>query len=187
MDQKLLHELVQCIKKLSYREGNFTLSSGKKSTFYIDLKATTLHPEGIYRVSELAVDWLEDQGLKVDAVGGLTLGADPLVTGVSLAAFRRGMILPGLIVRKEPKGHGTSRYIEGVDNVSAGSSILILEDVVTTGASSLKAAERLREFGLNPVATFAVVDREDGGGDAIRQSGLEFFALTTLKKIQSIC
>ncbi|MGZ3698784.1 MAG: orotate phosphoribosyltransferase, partial [Bdellovibrionota bacterium] len=147
-----LSELAKLVKKLSYREGDFTLASGQKSKFYVDLKATTLHPYGAWLIGKLAVECADREGLLVEGVGGLTLGADPLATAVSLAAREQGLHWPAFIVRKEPKDHGTARYIEGVENLRPGASLLVLEDVVTTGMSSMKAIERLREAGYNPVA-----------------------------------
>src|SRR4051812_28321077 len=140
MDQATrTRELIALIRKLSYREGDFTLASGKKSTFYIDMKVTTLHPEGAHLIGELAVETLKQAGINVGGVGGLTLGADPIATAVSLAAYRHGMIWPVYIVRKEAKDHGTSKYVEGTENLKPGASLIVLEDVVTTGGSSLKA------------------------------------------------
>ncbi len=185
MDQKPLGELVKLIRQLSYREGDFTLASGKKSRFYIDLKATTLHPEGAFWIGEAAMDLLAKTQLKIEAVGGLTLGADPLATSISLAARARGKLWPAFIVRKESKDHGTSQFIEGKENLRPGADVLVLEDVVTTGGSSLKAIYRLREAGFNPVAALTVVDREEGGSEAIRKEGIPLFSLTTLKEIQA--
>lgn len=148
------------------------------------MKATTLHPEGAFQIGEAAVQVLQGLDLKIEGVGGLTLGADPLATAISLAARTRNLFWPAFIVRKEPKGHGTSQYIEGTENLPRGASVLVLEDVVTTGASSLKAIVRLREAGYQPVAVLTVVDREEGGGAAIRAEGVEVIALTTLREIQ---
>ncbi|NDF14458.1 orotate phosphoribosyltransferase, partial [bacterium] len=103
--------LLEMILRLSYREGDFTLSSGQKSPFYIDLKPTILHPEGATLLGNLCVDWMIRENLHFDGVGGLTLGADPLVMSVSLAAFRKGLLIPATMIRKEPKKHGTSRFI----------------------------------------------------------------------------
>ena len=186
MDQKSLSTVIHLIRKLSYRKGNFILSSGKQSSFYIDLKATTLHPDGAYWISKACLERILFEKIKVEAVGGLTLGADPLATSISLAARAERLMWPAFIVRKEPKGHGTARYIEGVENLVPGASVLILEDVVTTGGSSLKAISRLREAGFNPVAALTIVDREEGGADAIRETGIKFIALTTLKDIQKV-
>ena len=179
-------QLARLVRKLSYREGDFLLASGKRSTFYIDLKATTLHPEGASLIGRLAVAKVKDSGLMIAGVGGLTLGADPLATAVSLAAWQESVFWPAFIVRKDAKDHGTSRYIEGVENLPSGARLLVLEDVVTTGGSSLKAAERLRESGFNPVAVLAVVDREDGGAHAIIHAGMEFLSLLTLSDVQEL-
>jgi len=184
MDHPSHRQLVKLIRELSYREGDFTLASGRRSKFYVDLKATTLHPEGAFLIGEVAADLLVREKLPVEGVGGLTLGADPLATAISLAGRARGLIWPAYIVRKEPKAHGTSKYIEGTENLSAGAKVIVLEDVVTTGGSSLKAIERLREAGYQPVATLTVIDRQEGGAEAIREAGLRFFALTTLSEIQ---
>jgi orotate phosphoribosyltransferase len=180
----LKRDLSRLIRKLSYREGDFTLASGKKSSFYIDLKATTLHPDGAYLIGELAFQVIRSSGLAIEAVGGLTLGADPLATAISLAARSHGVIWPAFIVRKEAKGHGTGRYIEGVENLRPGASVLVLEDVVTTGGSSQKAIERLQEAGFKPVATLTVVDRQQGGAELLTQQGLKFLALATLEEIR---
>jgi orotate phosphoribosyltransferase len=188
MDQdsfkRLRGELFRVIKKLSYREGDFTLASGKKSSFYIDLKATTLHPDGAHLIGEVAVETILQSGLSVDAVGGLTLGADPLATAISLAARARGTIWPAFIVRKEAKDHGTGRFIEGIENLKPGARVLVLEDVVTTGGSSLKAIERLREAGFNPVAVLTVVDREQGGTETLGKQGLKLISLALLEDIR---
>jgi orotate phosphoribosyltransferase len=179
-----LNELKSLILKLSYKEGDFTLASGQKSGFYIDLKTTTLHPAGAVLVGELAVMKLQMEGIAVEGVGGLTLGADPIATGVSVAAYGKGMIWPAFIVRKEPKAHGTSKYIEGEENLRKNSPLLVVEDVVTTGASAIKAVERLREQGYHPVAVFGIVDREQGGGAAVEKAGLRLFSLLTISDLR---
>ncbi len=179
-----LQALVKLMRERSYREGDFTLASGKKSPFYIDLKPTTLHPEGAYLIGRLAVALIQDQGLEIEGVGGLTLGADPLATAVSLASRESGLNWPAFIVRKEPKGHGTGRYIEGIENLRPGARLLVLEDVVTTGGSSLKAIDRLREAGFDPQAVLTVVDREQGGAAAFADAGVKFYSLLTLKEVQ---
>ncbi len=177
-------QLASLIRKLSYREGDFTLASGKKSSFYVDLKATTLHPEGAFQIAEASFTLLKEKGIFVEAVGGLTLGADPLATALSLRARRDGLFWPAFIVRKESKGHGTGRSIEGVENLRKGARVLVLEDVVTTGGSGLKAVEKLREAGFVPVAVLAVVDRKQGGVEAFAKVGLPCLSLTTLEDIQ---
>lgn len=177
--------LIAVVRKQSYREGDFTLASGKKSTFYVDMKATTLHPEGAYLLGDLMVELSQKLGLQVDAVGGMTLGADPMATAVSLAARSAGLFWPAYIVRKESKDHGTGQYVEGTENFKKGAKVLVLEDVVTTGGSSVKAIERLRSQGYQPVAVLSVVDREAGGKEAFEKLGVAFHALMTLKEVQA--
>lgn len=180
----LKKKLIEIIRAKSYREGNFQLASGKKSKFYVDLKTTTLDPDGAYLIGKLAVDLIESKSITIDAVGGLTLGADPIATAISLAARERGLFWPAFIVRKESKSHGTSRYIENVEALKPGARVLVLEDVVTTGGSSLKAIARLRDAGFEPVVTLTVVDREEGGAKFIAEQGMKFFSLATLSEIR---
>jgi orotate phosphoribosyltransferase len=182
MDRQKLKEL---ILKVSYREGNFTLASGKKSDFYIDLKPTTLHPDGAYALGRLAVEKIIEAGIPIDAVGGMTLGADPIGTAVSLAAREKGLQWPAFIVRKEPKDHGTSRYVEGTENLRPGARLLVVEDVVTTGGSSLKAIEHLRNAGYVPAAVLTLVDREQGGKEAFEKAGVPLLSLFSIKEIRS--
>jgi len=176
-------KLLDLILEKSYREGDFMLSSGAKSTFYIDLKAALLHPEGAKALGELAADWMKRSNLSFEGVGGLTLGADPIVMAVSLGALAEGIVLPATMIRKEPKKHGTSRFIEGVENFKKGDRFLVVEDVVTTGASAKKAIEILKNEGYRPTHLLTVVDREVGGGADVM--GVEFHALFSLSEIQS--
>lgn len=176
--------LTQILEK-SYREGDFTLASGQKSSFYIDLKATILHPVGAQAFGEVAVQWIRQSGLVFDGVGGLTLGADPLVMAVSLAAMRENLVMPATMIRKEPKKHGTSRYIEGVENFRPGARFLVLEDVVTTGGSARKAVEILRAEGYQPTAVLSVVDRESGGTEAFEELGLPLHSIFKISEIRA--
>jgi orotate phosphoribosyltransferase len=189
MDSRALQEsrkkLKSLIRQLSYREGDFTLASGQKSRFYIDLKPTALHPEGASLLGQIMAQTLIDGDYPVDAVGGLTLGADPMATAVSLAAFARGKHWPAFIVRKEPKSHGISKWVEGVENLKPGARVVVLEDVITTGGSSLKAVERLRESGYDPVLIFGMVDRKQGGPEAAAKAGLKVLSLFTIDEIQA--
>jgi orotate phosphoribosyltransferase len=178
-------KLMNLILEKSYREGDFTLSSGQKSTFYIDLKPTILHPEGAKALGDLTVEWMKKEKLHFDGVGGLTLGADPIVMAVSLSALSQGMILPASMIRKEAKKHGTSRFIEGVENFKKGATFLVVEDVVTTGASAKKAIEILWQEGFKPTHVLTIVDREAGGGAEFRQAGLAYHALFTIQDIKA--
>jgi orotate phosphoribosyltransferase len=177
-------KLLKMILERSYREGDFTLSSGQKSKFYIDLKPTILHPEGAKLLGALCADWMKREKLDFEGVGGLTLGADPIVMSVSRAAMDAGMIIPATMIRKEAKKHGTSRFIEGVENFKKNDRFLVVEDVVTTGGSALKAIEILRSEGFNPTHVFSLVDREAGGAEVFQKLGLQFHALFTLSELQ---
>jgi orotate phosphoribosyltransferase len=189
--------LLKLIRERSYREGDFTLASGKKSKFYIDMKATTLSGAGAFLIGRLAFQMIRrfaemrfksvgpsDGASSIRGVGGLTLGADPIATAVSLAAHVQGVDWPAYIVRKEAKDHGTGRTIEGHENLPKGAKVIVLEDVVTTGGSSLKAIESLRAGGYDPVAVLTVVDREEGGEAALKAAGLEFLRILSLSEIR---
>ncbi len=176
------------IRSLSYREGDFTLASGQKSQFYIDLKSTTLHPEGALLTGELLAGLMSQaqlqSGVQFQGVGGMSIGADPIATAVSIAGFRQSQSWPAFLVRKEVKDHGTSRQIEGTDNLPKGAILAVVEDVVTTGGSSLKAIEILRKAGYQPTTVFALVDRCQGGREAFRMAGIELYSLFTITDIQ---
>jgi orotate phosphoribosyltransferase len=176
--------LLAMILEKSYREGSFTLTSGQKSSFYIDLKPTILHPEGAKAIGELAAQWLINEKTDFHGVGGLTLGADPIVMAVSLGALEKGMILPATMIRKEPKKHGTSRYIEGMENFATGSNFLVVEDVVTTGTSAKKAIEILRAEGFGVTHVLTIVDREAGGAEEFKKLDVQFLSFFTIGEIQ---
>ena len=173
--------LLNLICKVAYKEGDFTLSSGQKSDYYINGKQVTLHPEGGLMVARLLLDKLPDGTV---GVGGLTLGADPMVSAVSIAGAYQNQPVTPLIIRKEAKGHGTRAYIEGPE-LPADSSVVILEDVVTTGASALKAVERLRAAGYTVKDVLALVDRQQGGRALYEQKGLNFDPIFTIEDIKA--
>jgi len=174
--QRLLGMLAQ----LGYQQGEFTLASGERSHYYIDGKQVTLRPEGAQAVGELMLARLP---ASVQAVAGLTLGADPIVSAVSTVSAYSERPLPALIVRKSAKGHGTRAYLEG-PCLPAGTSIAVLEDVVTTGQSVLQAADRLQAAGYSIVQVLALVDREQGAAEQFRARGLPFEALFTLSEVR---
>ena len=172
-------ELLELIKKYAYKKGEFKLSSGKTSEHYVNCKPVTLSGRGLTLSSLLLLKEVE-----TDYVGGLTLGADPLVSGVALVSALDSRMVNGLIVRKEAKGHGTQAYIEGL-LPPEGTKITVLEDVITTGGSAIKAATRLRDAGYVVERVVAIVDRqEDKEADEFMESvNLELRSLFTLDDI----
>lgn len=159
--------LLELLRELSFQRREVTLSSGRKSDFYIDCKPTVLLAEGHYLVGRLL---LGRTPAAAAAAGGLTLGADPLASALSHASWLARRPVEAFIVRKEPKGHGTSRWIEG-PRLPDGAEVVVLEDVVTTGASTIKALERVREAGYRPIKVLALVDRLEGGREAVEAAG----------------
>ncbi len=180
--------LMKILKERSYREGDFTLTSGKKSRYYIDCKATTLLPEGAYLTGYLFYHTLcQDNLVQVEAVGGMTLGADPLVTAVAVISHMEGRPLPSLIIRKKPKGHGTGAWIEGLMNVEIGANVALLEDVVTTGGTLIQAAQRVKDAGLEVVRVVCLVDREEGGAEALQEAhGLHLESIIRRKELTEL-
>lgn len=168
--------LVALVRERALRFGEFTLASGKTASFYLDMKQVTLLSQGARLVGDGILDLLATR--KIDAVGGMSIGADPITAAVITMAGVRGTSLQGFLVRKEAKGHGTNRFIEGP--VEAGQSVAIVEDVVTTGGSSLLAIDRAEEFGLKVQSVITIVDRLQGGAAAFQQRGCEFLSLLTL-------
>ncbi len=171
------HQLIRLFHERALKFGDFTLASGKKSTYYLDGKQITLHSAGLRLVSEGLLDLLE--GVDYTAIGGMSIGADPIVGGVLVAAAGRGRKLDGFLVRKEPKGHGTKQYIEGP--VEAGAKVVVIDDVVTTGGSSLQACDRIEEFGCEVMCVVGIVDRKEGGAANFAARGLDFRALLTIE------
>ncbi|MDJ1178255.1 orotate phosphoribosyltransferase [Roseofilum sp. BLCC_M91] len=179
-DFALRQELLDLFCQLAYQEGDFLLSSGQKSSYYINSKPVTLHPQGAVAVGQLLLRQLPEE---VQAVAGLTLGADPIVTAVSVVSAYEERPISALIVRKEAKGHGTQAYIEG-PTLPQGAKVVVLEDVVTTGQSAMKAVERLRAVGYEVNQVMALVDRLQGGAEFYQSMGLKFDALFTIQDVQ---
>jgi orotate phosphoribosyltransferase len=177
VDEK--EQLKQLLLSKSYRQGTFTLSSGRQSDFYIDGKQTTLSAEGAYLCGRLLFELIRRHPEPIGAVGGMTLGADPLVTAVSLVSYLEKNPIPAFIVRKEPKKHGTEDYIEGRHNIPSGATVALVEDVVTTGGTLLKVIDRVEAqgFKIGPVA--AIVDRQEGGAEALAARGFPLQAIFT--------
>jgi len=175
-------KLKEIILRLSYEKRLVTLASGRQSDFYFDGKQTTLHAEGGFLVGKLFYEAIKDLP-GVQAVGGITLGADPIATATSIAACLDGKPLHAFIIRKEPKGHGTGQWLEGRKNLPAGTRVVIVEDVVTTGGSSLKAVNRAREEGLDVLGIVSLVDREEGGREQIEAEGYWLKAIFTKSQL----
>lgn len=174
-------QLLDLICTDAYKEGDFVLSSGQKSTYYINGKLVTLHPQGAQMVGRVMLDCL---AADVVGVGGLTLGADPIVTAVSVVAAYGGRSITPLIVRKAAKGHGTQAYIEG-PTLPEHSRVVILEDVVTTGQSAMQAITRLRDVGYRVDQVISLVDRQQGGAEFYAQAQIDFQAVYTISDIKA--
>ena len=178
---EILQELREIIQKKSLRVGDFTLSSGKKSSYYLDCRTTTLDPRGSLLIARLILEGIRKENIQADAIGGLTMGADPIAAAVAVVSGLQGQPLPAFIVRKEAKDHGTQKFIEGYDG-RPGSRVIVVDDVCTTGDSILKAAEKAEQAGYQVAATFCVVDREEGGTELIRKK-YPFYPLLTAKEL----
>lgn len=173
--------LLRMLAERAYRRGSFTLASGRSSEHYVNCKPVSLSGQGLALLGALMLEQVEPAAA---AVAGLTLGADPLVSAVALQAALAGRDLDALIVRKEAKGHGTGAWLEG-PLPAAGSRITVLEDVVTTGGSALKAVTQLREAGYVVDQVVAIVDRQEGGAEAMAAAGLELRSLFLLEEVSA--
>ncbi|MBW4634898.1 MAG: orotate phosphoribosyltransferase [Iphinoe sp. HA4291-MV1] len=176
----LREHLLDLFCQLAYKEGDFVLTSGQRSSYYINGKQVTLHPQGALAIGRTLLSLLP---LDTQAVAGLTLGADPIVSAVSVVSAYENRPIPALIIRKEAKGHGTRAYIEG-PSLPEGAKVVVLEDVVTTGQSAMKAVDRLREAGYTVTQVISLVDRQQGGAEFYQQAGLQFEAVYTIEEIQ---
>ena len=172
------------LKDKSYEKRKVILSSGRESDFYIDCKQTTLTAEGAVLCGRLFCEMLA-KGEWPEAVGGITLGADPIVTAVSLTSALLGKPIPAFIIRKEPKKHGTAQWVEGTKNLKQGMRVAIVEDVVTTGASTLRAIERAEGAGLSVSRVLAIVDRNEGGSDTITEKGYRLEAMFLKEDVEN--
>lgn len=173
--------LLDLVRERAYRDGvDITLASGKKSSFYIDGKKVSLHPEGLWLIAMLMLDRLRAFP-RISAVGGLTLGADPIASAVAALSWTTGQDVKAFLVRKEAKGHGTGSRIEG--ELSRGEQVAIVEDTVTTGGSARKAIEAVLEVGAVPAVVLAIADREDADAAAFRRE-FQVLPLLTLSEIR---
>ncbi|WP_296193899.1 orotate phosphoribosyltransferase [uncultured Microbacterium sp.] len=174
--------LIALIQDEAVFHGDFTLSSGKQATYYVDMRKLTLDHRAAPAIGRIMLDLIRtglgDEASAITAVGGLTLGADPIANAVMHESVRDGAPLDAFVVRKEPKDHGRGRQIEGAD--VAGKHVVVVEDTSTTGQSALKAVEALRREGAEPVAVAVIVDRKTGAQAAVEQAGLRWLAAIDL-------
>jgi orotate phosphoribosyltransferase len=161
----------------SVRLGDFTLASGARSSYYVDARVTTMSAEGQARLGKVALEALDASGISASHVGGLTMGADPVAYAIAAESFRQDRPMDGFSVRKQAKAHGTGQRVEG--GLPKGARCIVVEDSMTTGGSALRAIEAIREHGAEPVAVLTVVDREEGGAEALAETGLPLISLYT--------
>ena len=173
MDER--ERLLELVRTRALRVGKITLSSGKVSDYYVDAREVVLDPEGAYLTGKLMLDMINPEAV---AVAGMTLGADPIVTSISVVGHIEGRDLTALIIRKEPKKHGTQKFVEG-PVLPEGSKVTVVDDVVTTGSSLVKSIERLRNEGYEPIQVVAILDREEGGSEKLKEAGYELESIFT--------
>jgi orotate phosphoribosyltransferase len=176
-----LDDLQQLLAERSAKRGIFKLSSGRESSLYIDARLTTMSPEGLILIGQLGLQALEESGWKVQSVGGLTLGADPVAYAIAYASGLAARPIRAFTVRKEPKSHGTSQLIEGP--FQPGDRVAVVEDVITTGASALRAVAAVQANGGVVAGVLSVVDRNEGGRESLHQHGFPVISLTSATDI----
>jgi orotate phosphoribosyltransferase len=174
-------DLILLLAARSARRGTFTLASGRQSSLYIDARMTTMSPEGLTLIGPAGLAALEDAGWRADSIGGLTLGADPIAYAMAYASAKSSRPLRAFTVRKEAKAHGAGKLIEGP--FQAGDRVVVIEDTVTTGNSARTAAAAVRAAGGDVIGVLALVDREEGGREALAAEGLDVVALATASEI----
>ena len=172
-------ELMNLVRERALKFGDFTLASGRKAKYYLDCKQVTLHSRSARLIGSGILDLLKSQGPLPDAVGGMAIGADPITAAVITMAGVEKQELTGVLIRKEAKGHGTQKFLEGP--VQSGQTIVIVEDVVTTGGSSLLAIDRCLEFGLVVKGVITIIDRLEGGAAAFAARGIPLHSLFTIR------
>ena len=181
MKKRLIELVIERTFKFTTKP-TFKLASGKTSSFYFNCKPTTLNPEGMYLIGQLLHDLIKGcKSMKIKAVGGLTLGADPVANAIAYTSYLKGDSIESFVVRKEPKKHGTMLWIEG--QVKKGDKVMIVEDVITTGSSTLKAVSRAKKCGLKVQGVIVLIDRQEGGREKVEALGLPLKALLTKDEI----
>lgn len=179
------NRLIELVYTKSFKyseEPVFKLVSGRMSNYYFNCKAVTLHPEGMHLIGNIIYDIIKDAGAR--GIGGLTLGADPIADAVAYTSFLRGNSIEAFVVRKNAKVHGTMQWIEG--NVSAGDKVVIVDDVITTGKSTIEAINKAKEGGLEIVKVIALIDRQEGGRENIEAIGYPVQAVITREEVMEL-
>lgn len=174
--------LIELVIEKAFRyseEPAFRLVSGRMSNYYFNCKAVTLHPEGMFLIGNIVFDLIKDLGIQ--GIGGLTLGADPIANAVSYTSYLKGKPVEAFVVRKTAKAHGTMQWIEG--NIQSGDRVIIVDDVITTGKSTIEALTRAKEAGLEIVKVIALIDRQEGGREAIEALGYKLEAVITRDEV----
>lgn len=174
-------DLIALLATRSAKRGSFTLASGRQSSLYIDARITTMSPDGLALIGPLGLAAIHDAGWTADAVGGLTLGADPIACAISYASATSATPVRAFTVRKEPKAHGTGRLIEGP--FRAGDRVVVIEDTITTGGSARKAIDAVHSEGGTVLGVLALVDRQEGGREALESLGVGVVSLATAEEI----
>jgi orotate phosphoribosyltransferase len=183
-DKSMKDRLTELILQKAFRyskEPIFKLVSGRMSNYYFNCKAVTLHPEGMYLIGNIILEMIRDFGAK--GIGGLTLGADPIADAVAYTSYVKGTPIEAFVVRKSAKSHGTMQWIEG--NIVKGDRVVIVDDVITTGKSTIEAISRAKEAGLDIVGVIAFVDRQEGGRENIEALGFNVDAVVTREEVMA--
>ncbi|MGE5892606.1 MAG: orotate phosphoribosyltransferase [bacterium] len=185
MSIEMKYRLIELVIEKAFKyseEPVFRLVSGRVSNYYFNCKAVTLHPEGMHIIGTLIYDMIADK--KVHAIGGLTLGADPIAYAVAYTSYVKKNPVEAFVVRKSAKSHGTMQWIEG--NVKAGDRVVVVDDVITTGKSTIEAITRAQEAGLVIVDVIALIDRQEGGREAIQDSGVNVRSVLTRDEVMEV-
>jgi orotate phosphoribosyltransferase len=178
------NDLITLLATRSAKRGSFTLSSGRQSSLYIDARITTMSPDGLAMIGPLGLAAIRDAGWRPDAVGGLTLGADPIACAIAYASASTDDPVRAFTVRKEAKAHGTGRLIEGP--FTAGDRVVVIEDTITTGGSARRAVDAVLAAGGSVLGVFALVDREEGGREALEGDGHRVISLASAREITAM-
>ncbi len=181
MKERLIELVLERAFKYS-EEPVFKLVSGRMSNYYFNCKAVTLHPEGMHLIGNIIFEMIKDSGAK--GIGGLTLGADPIADAVAYTSFLKGRPVEAFVVRKSAKSHGTMQWIEG--NITGGDRVVIVDDVITTGKSTIEAIDKAKEAGLDVLRVIALVDRQEGGRENIEALGHTVKAVVTREEVMAL-